>query len=80
MEKLTDEMSLFDYLKRPAGPDLGKEVAAAAKKARIQPTTRNVKTKRYNGAILVYPKQFLDAFFLLNPDLNPDSYENITVL
>jgi len=69
MEKSTNEMSLFDYLKRPAGSDLGKEVAAAAKKARVKPTIRDVRTRKYNGVILVYPKQFLDAFFLLNPDL-----------
>lgn len=59
-----DEMlSLYDYLNRPAGPELGKEVWEAAKKAKIKPDERLVNTKNYSGKILMYPKSFLIEFF-----------------
>lgn len=64
------ELSLMDYLGQPAGPELGKEVYAASKKAGILVTERQVKTRRYQGKILVYPKYFLQAFFILNPVSN----------
>ena len=56
-------MSLFDYLGRPAGPELGQRVAAAAAQNKIKFETRDVSTKTYNGKIMLYPKSFLDQFF-----------------
>ena len=65
------QLSLLDYLGRPAGPDLGLKVAKAAKQAEVAMSTREVKTRKYTGQILVYPKYFLDAYFILNPQDRP---------
>jgi hypothetical protein len=56
-------ISLYDYLGRAAGPELGKRVAAAAVAKNIPFGSRQVETKSYTGEILLYPKSFLDEFF-----------------
>lgn len=56
-------MSLYDYLGKAAGKDLGKQVAdfAAARNAKIE--TREVVNPRYTGKVLLYEKELLDEFF-----------------
>ena len=56
-------MSLFDYLGRPAGPEFGQRVAAAAAQNKVKFETRHVSTKTYTGDVMLYPKNFLDNFF-----------------
>jgi hypothetical protein len=56
-------LSLYDYLKRPAGGELGKEVASAATKAGVKLETREVSTPNYTGIVYLYPKDFLDFHF-----------------
>ena len=56
-------ISLYDYLGRAAGPDLGKTVATAAAKAGIKSEIREVSHVGYKGPIMLYPRQFLDNFF-----------------
>jgi len=56
-------ISLYDYLGRAAGPDLGKQVAYAAAKAGIKSEIREVSHVGYKGPIMLYPRQFLDNFF-----------------
>ena len=56
-------VSLYDYLGRAAGPDLGKQVAIAASKAGIKSEIREVSHVGYKGPIMLYPRQFLDNFF-----------------
>ena len=56
-------MSLYDYLGRPAGSELGKQVAAAAMENFVKMETRHVSTKTYTGDVMLYPKNFLDNFF-----------------
>ena len=56
-------ISLYDYLGRAAGPDLGKTVATAAAKAGIKSEIREVNHVGYRGPIMLYPRQFLDNFF-----------------
>ena len=58
-------MSLYDYLGRAAGPELGKQVAVAAtaSKKKVLFETRYVSNSRYEGDVLLYPKWFLDEFF-----------------
>ena len=56
-------ISLYDYLGRAAGPELGKRVASAAAAKNIPFGSRQVENKAYTGEILLYPKQFLDEFF-----------------
>tara|TARA_B100000287_G_C20262987_1_gene634786 strand:- start:91 stop:318 length:228 start_codon:yes stop_codon:yes gene_type:complete len=57
------KISLFDYLGRKAGPELGLEVATAAAKAGVLTETRYVITKTYKGNVNLYPKAFLDLYF-----------------
>lgn len=56
-------MSLFDYLGRPAGSELGQRVAAAAAQNKVKYETRHVNTRTYTGDVMLYPKNFLDQFF-----------------
>lgn len=56
-------MSLYDYLGRAAGPELGQRVAAAAARNKIKFETRHVSNAKYSGDIMLYPKAFLDQFF-----------------
>jgi hypothetical protein len=58
-----DMISLYDYLGRAAGPDLGKTVATAAAKAGIKSEIREVNHIGYKGPIMLYPRTFLDNFF-----------------
>ena len=63
MDKSLDMMSLFDYLGHAAGSNIGKQVAQAAAKQKVQIETRHVSNKKYTGPILLYPKYFLDSYF-----------------
>ena len=56
-------VSLYDYLGRAAGPDLGKQVATAAAKAGVKIEIREVSNIKYSGPIMLYPKSFLDLYF-----------------
>jgi len=55
--------SLFEYLGKPAGPELGKRIYAEAKKRRVKVSSRQVNTRKYKGTILTYPVSFLDNYF-----------------
>jgi len=55
--------SLFEYLGKPAGSELGKQVAEAATKARVKIDSHHVETRKYTGQILKYPVEFLDSYF-----------------
>jgi hypothetical protein len=55
--------SLFEYLGKPAGPELGKQVYAEAKKRRVKVSPRQVNTRKYKGTILTYPVSFLNNYF-----------------
>ena len=63
MESRETFLSLYDYLGKAAGPELGKKVAAAARKSRLSLKTRAVSNPTYAGFVYLYPKDFLDAFF-----------------
>ena len=56
-------MSLYDYLGRAAGSELGKQVAEYAKIRKTAFDVRQVKNSKYAGLILLYKKEFLDEFF-----------------
>jgi len=62
-------LSLYDYLKRPAGGELGREVAQAASKAGVKLQTREVDNPKYTGIVYLYPKDFLDFHFRPVDDL-----------
>ena len=55
--------SLYEYLGKPAGSELGKRVAEAATKAKVKIDSHHVETRKYTGQILKYPVEFLDEYF-----------------
>lgn len=61
--KIKNMLSLFDYLGKAAGKELGAQVAAfaASKKAKME--TRNVANPRYTGKVMLYERTLLDEFF-----------------
>jgi hypothetical protein len=56
-------LSLYDYLGKPAGAQLGKEVWEAASKQGIKAQTREVSNPKFEGKVLLYPKDFLEMYF-----------------
>ena len=56
-------MSLYDYLGKPAGPQLGKEVNLKAQANNIPIQMKDVSNSKYTGKVLMYPKHFLDLYF-----------------
>ena len=56
-------VSLYDYLGHAAGPELGQEVATAARKAGVRGEIREVSNPKYRGPVMLWPKAFLDLYF-----------------
>jgi hypothetical protein len=56
-------MSLFEYLGKPAGTDLGKKVYVAARAKNVSHSQREVSTRTYTGMVMVYPESFLSEYF-----------------
>jgi hypothetical protein len=63
MEPRETFLSLYDYLGKAAGSELGKKVASAAYKSKILPKQRAISNPSFAGMVLLYPKDFLDGFF-----------------
>jgi hypothetical protein len=55
--------SLFDYLGRAAGKQLGLEVAIYARQQKTQIETRQVSNPSYSGTVNLYTEDFLSSFF-----------------
>lgn len=58
-----EKVSLYEYLGKPAGPNLGKEVAEEAKKQKINFEFKEIESKNYKGKVMMYPTDFLDSYF-----------------
>ena len=56
-------MSLYQYLGKAAGPELGSKVYTYASSRKIPVQTRFVETKTYVGKVMLYPKVFLQEYF-----------------
>jgi len=56
-------LSLYDYLGKPAGPGLGKEVYEAARTQGVKAQSREISNPKFTGKVLLYPKDFLDSYF-----------------
>ena len=56
-------LSLYDFLRKPAGESLGAEVAKAASQQGIPTLTREISNPKYSGTVKLYPKDFLDFHF-----------------
>ena len=66
-------VSLFEFMGKPAGRELGAQVNEAAKKMGVSTRTREVSTPNYTGKVMLYPEAFLKVYFNPEPsDLPPD--------
>lgn len=65
---MNDQLSLYEYLGRAAGSDLGKEVMDAAlnHKDYVKVGEQKISTPVYEGVVKTYPKSFLDEYFKKN--------------
>jgi hypothetical protein len=64
-------MSLYDFLGKPAGGELGKQVADAAKEAKIKFEIRPISNPKYTGNVMLYPKSFLELYFKTETNILP---------
>jgi hypothetical protein len=60
---MTEFISLYDYLGRAAGKELGKQVAECALACLVPHDVRQVSNPGYTGPIMLYPKSFLELYF-----------------
>jgi hypothetical protein len=58
-----DYVSLYDFLGKPAGGELGKDVHAAACYSNIPTGYREVQNTKYVGKVNLYPELFLKGYF-----------------
>ena len=56
-------LSLYDYLGKAAGEQLGKEVWHVAAQANVPTKLREISNPKYTGKVHLYPKDFLDFYF-----------------
>jgi len=59
-------MSLYDYLGRAAGMELGEQVAKVATNVGVKMDTRYVSNTKYTGNVTLYPEEFLKLYFQKN--------------
>ena len=73
---MTEYKSLYEYLGHAAGPELGKAVATAAGKQKINITSHEVSNTKYTGTILKYPVSFLNEYFGTTTSTMPNYHFN----
>jgi hypothetical protein len=56
-------ISLYDYLGKAAGAELGKKVWNYARIRKPKRDVRNISNPKYKGKVMIYEKGFLDEFF-----------------
>ncbi len=62
-EQPENYMSLFDFLGKPAGGELGQKVCNEAIRKKVSMLQREVSTKNYTGKVMTYPEVFLKEYF-----------------
>jgi hypothetical protein len=62
-EKQPYMMSLYEYLGRAAGKDLGAQVAATAVALKETIEERPISNPKYTGNVHLYRREFLDEYF-----------------
>ena len=60
---MEEYLSLFDFLGKAAGRELGKQVNNEAIKFKVNTKQRQVSNPIYKGKIILYPKSFLETYF-----------------
>jgi hypothetical protein len=69
----TKMLSLYDYLGKAAGMELGEKVFKTSVAMNIKPESRDVETKTYCGKVMLYPKNFLDLYFQNSKQVNTET-------
>ena len=70
MEPKNELISLFDYLGRAAGAELGKQVSKVAVLRKETIGKRSVSNKSYTGEVFLYRRGFLQEYF--NAEVNEE--------
>ena len=60
---MDEYLSLYDFLGKAAGPELGKQVNLEAQKFNVPTVQKEVANSRYKGKVMCYPKSFLETYF-----------------
>ena len=63
MEQPAIYMSLYDYLGKAAGQQLGAEVNRAAVEKKIESKQRFISNPSYHGNVHLYPVEILNEYF-----------------
>ena len=63
MEQDTIYMSLYDYLGKAAGQELGASVNRTAVEKKIEFKQRHISNPAYHGNVHLYPVEFLNDYF-----------------
>lgn len=66
MEQYHTYLSLYDYLGRAAGQELGAKVNKVAVERKIEFKQRFISNPAYHGNVHLYPVEFLDEYFKSN--------------
>jgi hypothetical protein len=69
-------LSLYDFLGKASGKKLGTEVKAEADKMGVPFQIREISNPKYEGKVLLYPRDFLE-FYFREPDLPGEINKNI---
>ena len=76
-----ETQSLFDYLGRPAGSELGQKVHAAAVAKGIHIGTKDIETSIVpQGYVCMYPISFLDEYFDRKPAVQIALEDRVKIL
>jgi hypothetical protein len=60
---MDEYLSLYDFLGKAAGPELGKQVNLEAIKFKVHIVQREISNPKYKGKVMLYPKSFLETYF-----------------
>jgi hypothetical protein len=72
---MEEYLSLYDFLGKPAGKELGGEVYKQSKVIGVSTQIKEISNPKYKGKILMYPKSFLEDYFSSIPD--DDDFQDI---
>ena len=61
--KQEEFVSLYDFLGKAAGGELGKKVFEVSQIYKIPTKVREISNPKYKGKVMLYPKEFLSNYF-----------------
>jgi hypothetical protein len=66
MENQMEYLSLYDFLGKAAGMELGAAVCKSAIESKEKIGEREIENPKYKGKVHLYRKEFLDKYFNVN--------------